>query len=411
MGSAKIKIAVISSGHIPSQWAHSINTMKMANAFSKLGHNVEVLTVERYLERKNKQRIKDIYKFYGISKNIKILYFRDNFLFYLEEMKPFNWILWILKKITKNRIRYIFDPENQISEYCKKNNVDICYCRSYRTVFYNIKNKIPSIMESHTPNIKHPDLQRVIKLSHSKYFKGLVTISDILKQNFMKAGIPKDKILVLQDGVDIESFQNIKKTEARANLGLPQDKSIIMYCGHLYKGRGIEYILDAAKILKDKNVMFAIVGGFPSDVSYWKKYANDMGLVNVVFTGFVENGMVPTYLKAADVLLMPYTRDTPTYKWMSPLKLFEYMAAGQPIIATDLVAIKERIENLKTGILVKEKSGKEIANAVRLILDNRVLANKLSRNAAKEVEKYSLRKRAEAILNKFVSENNSYRKK
>ena len=129
-------------------------------------------------------------------------------------------------------------------------------------------------MESHTPNIKHPDLQRVIKLSHSKYFKGLVTISDILKQNFMKAGIPKDKILVLQDGVDIESFQNIEKTEARANLGLPQDKSIIMYCGHLYKGRGIEYILDAAKILKD--VMFIIVGGFPSDVSYWKKYANDM---------------------------------------------------------------------------------------------------------------------------------------
>jgi len=198
-------------------------------------------------------------------------------------------------------------------------------------------------MESHTPNIKHPDLQRVIKLSHSKYFKGLVTISDILKQNFMKAGIPKDKILVLQDGVDIESFQNIEKTEARANLGLPQDKSIIMYCGHLYKGRGIEYILDAAKILKD--VMFIIVGGFPSDVSYWKKYANDMGLVNVVFTGFVENGMVPTYLKAADVLLMPYTRDMPTYKWMSSLKLFEYMAAGRPIIATDLVAIKERIEN------------------------------------------------------------------
>jgi len=74
MGSGKIKIAVISSGHIPSQWAHSINTMKMANAFSKLGHNVEVLTVERYLERKNKQRIKDIYKFYGISKNINFIF-------------------------------------------------------------------------------------------------------------------------------------------------------------------------------------------------------------------------------------------------------------------------------------------------------------------------------------------------
>ena len=402
MGSGKIKIAVISSGHIPSQWAHSINTIKMANAFSKLGHNVEILTVEKYLERKNKQKIKDIYKFYGISKNIKILYFRDNFLFYLEEIKPFNRIQWMLKKITKNRIRYISDPEKQISEYCKKNNVNICYCRSYRTVFYNIKNKVPSILETHTPNIKHPDLQRVIKLSHSKYFKELVTISNILKQNFVKAGVPKDKILVLQDGVDIESFQNIEKKEARVNLGLSQDKSIAMYCGHLYKGRGIEYILDAAKILK--NVMFMIIGGFPSDVSYWKKYANNMGLVNVVFTGFVENEMVPTYLKAADILLMPYTKDTPTYRWMSPLKLFEHMAVGKPIIATDLEAIKNKIKNMETGILIKEKDGKEIANAIRLILDNKELANKLARNAVKEVEKYSLRKRAEIILNKFVRE-------
>ncbi|MCD4770686.1 MAG: glycosyltransferase family 4 protein, partial [Bacteroidales bacterium] len=119
-------------------------------------------------------------------------------------------------------------------------------------------------------------------------------------------------------------------------------------------------------------------------------------------TGFIENKMVPTYLKAADVLLMPYTRDTPTYRWMSPLKLFEYMAAGKPIIATDLVAIKSKIKDMETGILIREKSGEEIADAIMLIMDNKALADKLSRNVEREAEKYSLRKRVETILKEFI---------
>ena len=128
----------------------------------------------------------------------------------------------------------------------------------------------------------------------------------------------------------------------------------------------------------------------------------NMSLDNVIFSGFVENRMVPMYLKAADVLLMPYTRDTPTYKWMSPLKLFEYIAAGRPIIATDLEPIKNKIENMETGILIKEKSGKEIAKAIRLILNNKVLADKLSRNAERKAENYSWEKRAGVILNEFL---------
>ena len=171
-----------------------------------------------------KQKIKDIHRFYGISENLKISNFKDNPLFYLEELKPFNYILWFLKKITRNRIRYISDPEKRISEYCWKNSVDVCYCRSYRTVYYNIRNEIPTIMESHTPNITHPDLQRVIKQSHFKYFKGLVTTSDILKENFINAGVPEDKILTLQDGVDVESFQNLPSKEETRGGNRPSQR-------------------------------------------------------------------------------------------------------------------------------------------------------------------------------------------
>ena len=298
-----MKIAVVSSGHIPSQWAHSINTLKGANAFHQLGHEVEVLTVEGYLENKNKQNIKDIHKFYNINESIKIVYFKDNLLFYFETLKPFNYIIWLLKKTTKNKIRYISDPEKRIGEYCKENSVDICYCRAYRTAYYNIINGVPTIMESHTPNIGQPDLDKVIKSSHSEYFKGLVTISDILKQNFISAGVPEDKILVLDDGVDIESFQNLPtKEEIRGTFELPQDKKIVVYCGSLFPDKGIEHILLVAKNIP--HIIFLLVGGGEQQIKIWKEYIYKHKVKNVRFTGFVGNSKVHLYLTAADALIM-----------------------------------------------------------------------------------------------------------
>jgi len=396
-----MKIAVVSSGHVPSQWAHSINTLKMAQAFYKLGHDVQVLTVERFWERKNREKISDIHNFYDLNKAIGIVYFKDNLLFDLWDLGGFYHILNILTRITS--IRYFLDPEKDISQYCRDNGVDICYCRSYRTVYYNIGNEIPSILESHTSDVTHPDLQRVIQQSHSKYLRSLVTISPILKQNFVRAGVPEHKVLVLDDAVDIEAFRSIDKHEARIKLGLPLDKNLVMYCGSLYEGRGIDFILNAASLLKV--VMFTIVGGRPKDVLRWEKYATKLQLANVVFTGFVEHIMVPTYLRAADILLMPYTKDVPTYRWMSPLKLFEYMAAGRPIIATDLEVLREKLKHLETGILIKEKNTEELANAIRQILDDKDLADRLSQNAEKESLAYSITRRAEVVLNRSMGLN------
>lgn len=397
-----MKIAVVSSGHIPSQWAHSINTVKSANAFYTLGHNVEILTVERFFERRDRRKIKDIYKFYGISDAIKISYFRDNLLFYFEEMNTLiYYFLEGLKRMTKNRIRYFSDSEKRISEYCKKNNIDICYCRAYRTAYYNIKNEISTIMESHTPNIKHPDLQRVIKLSHSKYFKGLVTISDILKQNFVSAGVPEDKILVLDDGVDVESFQNLpSKEKIREMFELPKDEKIVAYCGSLFPDKGIEHILLVAKNLPD--VIFLLVGGREQQIRIWREYTKSHEIRNIPFTGFVENSKVPFYLKAADALIMPYKTDQEIkimdINTTSPLKLFEYMAAKKPIISSDIPAISRIITHGVDGLLAEPNNLKELTQFVEMVLEDEQLAEKLAKSAYRKVQDYDWKKRCEKIL-------------
>ncbi|MBU2540166.1 glycosyltransferase family 4 protein [Patescibacteria group bacterium] len=372
----KIKIAVVTSGHIPSQWAHSINVMKTANAFFKLGYEVEVLTVERFLERRNRKKIKNVHNFYGVNEKIKILYFR----------------------------RYFFDPEKRISQYCKKNNIDICYCRAYRVVYYNIKNGIPTILESHTTNVKHPDLKKVIKLSHSKYLKGLATVSDVVKQSFIKTGFPENKILVLQNGVDIEDFQNLpNKDECRKIFNLVKDKKIVVYCGSLFPDKGIEHILLVAKNIPD--VDFLLAGGQDSQIKFWKDFTNSHKIENVQFVKFIERNKAPLFLQVADALIMPYKTDQKIERMdistTSPLKLFEYMATKKPIISTNIPAISRIITHNIDGLLAEPNNIQELSRFVRMVLEDKQLAEKLTNNAYEKIKTYDRKKRCEKILSRF----------
>ncbi len=396
-----MKIAVISSGHIPSQWAHSINTMKTADSFYKLGHDVEILTVERYPENMQRKTIENIHDFYGISRGIKISFFRDNLFFYYSGIKPVRLMNRALAKITGSRIRYIRDPEKVMSEYCKASNVDVCYCRSYRAVYYNIKNKVPTVMESHTPKVGHPDLERVIDLSGSEHFLGIVTISEALKDNFVTKGVPAEKVLVLQDGVDVGDFMELpSKEKSRDILGLPRDKKIVVYCGSLFPDKGIEHILLVAKEVPD--AVFLLVGGRERQIRAWKEYVSSQGINNVWFQGFVENRKVPFYLRAAEALIMPYKTDQEIkvmdISTTSPLKLFEYMAAQKPIISTDIPAISRTITNGVDGLLAEPNNVQELARFVKMVLNDEKLSEKLSKNAYKTVQKYDLKTRCTRIL-------------
>ena len=176
-----MKIAVTSSGHRPSQHAHSINVVKHANAFVKLGYNIELLCVNRFQEDKFIKEIADIFDFYGVD-NLPITFFKDNSIFYFQEKKKYKILIKILKKFLPKKIIEISDPEKKICQYIKDNNFDLCYTRSFKLTKYNIENKIPTIMETHgsVPEKKR-DLMEVLKLSKSEYFKGIVTIHQKLR--------------------------------------------------------------------------------------------------------------------------------------------------------------------------------------------------------------------------------------
>jgi glycosyltransferase involved in cell wall biosynthesis len=231
-------------------------------------------------------------------------------------------------------------------------------------------------------------------------------ISNALRDLLLKK-IPEARdleIVVAHDGVDIERFQHLDDTEtAKRKANRDFTRPVAGYAGHLYAGRGIEIILACAKALPDWD--FVIAGGTPEDVRAYTNQATQLKLTNIEFWGFIPNSALAEKLSIADVLLMPYQKSVSvssgaldTVQWMSPLKMFEYMAMGRAIISSDLPVLRE-VLNEKTATLVDPTdptAWTEALHSLRTIEARRPLIEA----ALKSVDQYTWRKRAESIMDK-----------
>ncbi len=176
-----------------------------------------------------------------------------------------------------------------------------------------------------------------------------------------------------------------------------------MLCsGHLYAGRGVELFLGLAE--KFPQASFVWVGGRPEEVASWKiKAAN---LANVIFTGFVPNESIPLYQSAADVLLMPYGRMVSTSSGgntaeiCSPMKMFEYMAAGRAILSSDLAVLHEVLDD-SSAIFCPLEDVQAWATALGGLLADPKKRQALGQGGRAAVEHYSWIARAKRSLKGF----------
>jgi glycosyltransferase involved in cell wall biosynthesis len=176
------------------------------------------------------------------------------------------------------------------------------------------------------------------------------------------------------------------------------------YFGHLYPGRGIEIILGAAKM--NKNNLFIIFGGNENQINVFKKNNNNS---NIIFGGFLRPSHVKDYMKIMDILLMPYQKsvsigikNSNTAEWMSPMKLFEYMSTGVPIVSSNLPVLREILQNKKNSLLVEPSNSDDWSNAIKLLTHDKNLYDTLSFNSYTEYKNfYTWDKRVEIILKKI----------
>ena len=222
----------------------------------------------------------------------------------------------------------------------------------------------------------------------------------------MFPSLEESEVVVAPDGADIPGTENDKSGEVpnwQGRAGLLQ----VGYVGALYPGKGMELISDLSLLLED--VDFHIIGGDESDLKYWKE---KMQQKNVYFHGFVPHGKLYSYYRKFDIVLAPYQKkvliaprdisakwNTDIARWISPQKIFEYMAYGKPIIASSLPVIKEVLKDEENALLCDPEDVKSWQSAILKLKENKPLRRKLGARAFSDLKsKYTWKKRAQKVL-------------
>lgn len=243
-------------------------------------------------------------------------------------------------------------------------------------------------------------------VTHVNSAAAVICYNRFFKESLVRIGVNDDKILIAPSGVNLESFPlQVSKETLRQELKLPLTKKIVMYTGHLYEWKGAESLLRAASLL-DSDMEVYLVGGKQADIERILESGKGLSWANIKMIPFQPPALAPKYQMAADVLVVPNGcgSENSSY-YTSPLKLFQYMAAGRPIVASDLPSLRTVLSS-ENAFLVRPDDARALAQGIRNALsDNREAARKVER-AREEVKQYTWQKRAERIL-KFVSEENA----
>ena len=200
------------------------------------------------------------------------------------------------------------------------------------------------------------------------------------------------RVLTAPNGVRLDPA---RRYEPRSRADGPP---VVAYAGHFYPYNGAHLLIEALARLPD--VRGLIIGGHPRDAADGQRLralVSTLGLADRVrFTGLVPPDQVLPRLQEADVLVQPLI-DAPYTKYASAMKLFDYMAAGRPIVAFDLASTREVVADGRTARLVEPGSVEALAAGIRDVLADPAAADRMARAGFAEVANYTWARRAERI--------------
>ena len=360
-----MKILYLAMVDFPRRVANQVQMMKMAEAFSRSSDLVLAATALH-------MGPSELWKYYGIR-------------------TPFT-----IEVLGEPRIRpkTLFALPN-ILRCIRRNKPDVVYVRQEYLgwlVSFFCKYLVYEMLDFQ-PRFKrfYPRLLR-----HSMR---TVVISEGLKGRIVEEGLPSDKLTVCPDGVDLDAFDtDVKKNEARRLVGLPGQGKFVLYAGRFSQWKGVQTLIESAQYLGG-GIQILLVGGFEGESDALQASIDRLNVQSrVTIVGHKEHSQIPLYLKAADALVIPTSGSSElAQNYTSPLKLFEYMAARRPIVASDLSSMREIVDEM-SATLVPPDDPRALADGLAYALaDGAEIEEKVS-NAYQKVREYSWDRRAQRIL-------------
>jgi glycosyltransferase involved in cell wall biosynthesis len=376
-----MNIVYVADSDLPSTAANSVQILKMVGAFAELGHLVTLLAPWHRRRVRSGDELARLRRDMGLAAPFSFHYL------------PFFSI--------RGRLRGSYFVVAATA--ARALSPDLVFTRNARVGAWCVRLGLDVVLESHAVS-QSPRLLRALRdLSASPHLRRWVFISERLRRlHAERVPLPAGRTLVAHDAVDLRGFEpRLPAGEARARMGLDGSRPIVMFCGHLYPGRGAELVVDVAAARPDADFVF--VGGNEQDIGRVRAHAG--GAANVRFVGHRPHHEVPTWLQAADVLVMPHTSHlvvsdglTRTSDYASPMKLFEYMAAGRAIVATRFPSVEEVLRDGDNGLLVPPDDVNALAAGIATALASPALAARLGEAARADAARHTWSRRATAVL-------------
>jgi glycosyltransferase involved in cell wall biosynthesis len=375
-----MKIAVITTSQVPASTANSIQALKVCQALAQVKGDVRLwVPGDRPVEWDA------LAGQYGLQ-------------------TPFE-ITWLPSHLVLRRYDFAWKVLAEVRRW----GADVIYTWTAQAAVLALHHKMPVLYEVHdrpSGRIGPWLFRRIVKTPGKKR---LLVITEALRKRLEQQFglvLPPEIAQIAPSGVDLERYAGLPDPPtARSLLGLPECVTV-GYTGHFYAGRGANLLLALAN--RFPQVQFLWVGGRPQDVEHWRQRLGSMRLSNVILTGFIENSRLALYQAAADMLLMPYERSVTvsgggdTADVCSPMKMFDYMAAGRAILSSDLPVLQE-VLNDRNAIFCPPDDPSAWEQALQALLNDPERRAALADQARQDVAQYTLQERARKALADFLT--------
>ena len=387
-----MKLTYITSAIISHEKTHPYQILKTCEGFVKNNVKVDLILISHSSVEKKIKEIRNVWYYYGIKKRFNILKISHFFWinrYYTRKLGFFRFCLQVVLFITF------------FSFYSLINKPDIYYFRDKDMYWVSYLSFLRFIHRGKIYLEVHKPRREIVSLLKKRAINGLIVITDQIRDYYLKHEVPQKKIFVSGSGVDLKMFENLpSKQEIRNELEIPLDKKIICYTGNLYDWKGAYVLALAMKDFVNNSVRCYFVGGMRKDVEKLNKFIKKNNIQNIIVVGYVAPILVPKYQIASDVLVLPNIR-IGLSEYTSPLKLYEYMASKRSIVASDIPVFREVLDE-ETSILVEPNNPEALYKGIKTVLYNKKIAQRLTKNAYRNIIKYDWEERAKNII-KFIS--------
>jgi glycosyltransferase involved in cell wall biosynthesis len=386
-----MKVVLVAGNSMPTQKAHGVHVAKQCEAFAAAGADAELwYPTPRGIPASTPR---DVFEFYGIADgSFAVRQFGVPDVMRLEQPlgRLFPYLFALYSQVLGARV----------APLARRGNADLYFTTDVDVAFWLTLTGAPTMWECHRVprRLGRYELRRILR---SSSLHGVVPLTTIASEELVALGMREERALVMGEGVDLAAYEALPAPHlCRARLGLPVDRPIVAYVGRFRtynQEKGIPELVRAmasVPVVGGNAPLLVCVGGPMDGVPAYRREAQAAGTPEdrLHFVDRVPSREVPYWIRAADVAVMPFPASDHSARYMSPMKVFEYMAAGAPIVATDLPAVRDVLEHDRNAWLVPPGDVDALGRGIGELLLDAERARRL------DVEPYDWTMRAHRLL-------------